>query len=1493
MAAIRANRESIDDRSSVLGFTVRSEQPFEIGLATEPELLQPQHRSRRTPHNFFSSGLLRATPSQRGEAIYLVPPDVLARFVGQSKLYFGLAGFREGDLQRPAELRLPDEGSLYVSLSGLTERGLRRTARGRGMNGYGGDHPELRWGGDAAAAADSGNGNGAAQRNGNGAAHSNGHGNGKSAEPAMNAAPAYSDGYSDDLWEQEDAQSRAGNGNGAAAAADEAIVEAAPASGAPSTAAGLRRRAPARSLLISSDYRPSNLFDALRAQLEFFVDSARWYLGVDDTRVMPHSATCQIRRPDGSSEGALHGSGFFIAPRLVMTAAHVVDGQSELIVVPGKNGAGKGRANEPFGRFKVTRFSKHPSYAGSDFDMALIEVPAANAAPAGRFFDLVEELNQSRPEGVVVSGYAARWYADDLIEHFVNRTIDPNKQHLMGGYIRELPTDETFSYNIQTLGGTSGSPVYWIEDTGAGPQAHLVGVHVAAHDETTNLGCRITAGKLAWVRQIAAQWGHTLSFALGARPEQPHHVQTRRRQTSRALAPIRSDYRPSNLIDALRAQLDFFADSARWFLGVDDTRVMPHSAICQVRRSNGSEHGTAFFIAPRLLLTAAHVVAGQSQLTIIPGKNGRNGEPYGRFTVNRFATFDGYSGNGDFDRDMALIQVPAEHAAPAGRYFDLVEELMESRPEGAVVSGYAAYSPPDGLIDHLINETIDPDKQHMMGGYIRELPTDGTFTYNIQSLGGTSGSPVYWIEDTGAGAQAHMVGVHVAGHDEHSNRGCRITAAKLNWIRRIAGQWGQSLSFALGARAPGAESGAGMYHAPARRSSAHAQAIPLDPGVGGQSIGYDALQPGDIIVSTARHPVSYAIRAGTVSAVSHAMLYVGDGRVVEAVGDGVREVELATAIDDAILAVAYRDPRVDDAAAAQIVGYAREQVGKPYNYAGAGLAGYRLLHPLRARLIDAIRSATGTGSDDARSFFCSELVFAAFREAGLPLLASAPRHGTPDDLVQLRESGLDYVGHLVARDERLGIALALSAPYARAQANDGPSDYPVHLIPQPDKNACWAASMAMLLAHRRQQSRTPESIVNDIGASLASSYGWDVLEAVRDRYGFEVIRQLSNASLYHSPRQWASWLNQFGPLWVVIVGAPHAVVLAGIRGNLDDAAACEVKILNPWDVRVSFDSDPIDFNPPNHGYEAWLPFADFAADFGNMAEDDYGNWRVLHLPATAASAQSLSRRSRAQSMRLRLARPPAPVRAMSAEAGEPTAAEPAQPAAPSLQPIEPSRVAGTRMQRLIGEAGPSRFRLDQLEGMKSPSGQAETMPPSSSVAPAKAQSATGNGNGDGASNGNHVSNGSAAGKANGNGNGHANGNANGNGNGNGAASTAAPEAPSGDIQIALDDWPALEDAPTPLPLFLQFSADGGAVGEVQIDVGDPADLPYGVDVVARIEDFADPEPGIAALKVRVDYRFRGLPEASPDAFVVLCLRGDGQFERENGWADVEALESAA
>ena len=377
---------------------------------------------------------------------------------------------------------------------------------------------------------------------------------------------------------------------------------------------------------------------------------------------------------------------------------------------------------------------------------------------------------------------------------------------------------------------------------------------------------------------------------------------------------------------------------------------------------------------------------------------------------------------------------------------------------------------------------------------------------------------------------------------------------------------------------------------------------------------------------------------------------------------------------------------------------------------------------------------------------------------------------------------------------------------SRALGNDGPSDHPVSMIPQPNKDACWAASMAMLIAHRRQRSQSPESIINDIGGSLASSYGWQLLNAARNHYGFEMIEQPSNASIYHTPRQWAEWLNTYGPLWVVIVGAPHAVVVAGIRGDLDDPKAARVKILNPWDTRIAFDNDPIDFRPANNGYEDWLPFADFAADFGDMAQPDYGNWRILHLPVAAANAQSLSTYGNS----MRLAPPPPSVRAQNL--GE---------TSDRREPIEPSRVLGVRMSRAIGEAGGSRWALDQLEGLKSPS----TLSPS--------------------------------------------------------MSSAAPSA----VRIDIGDWPAIESAPTPLPLKVEFRASNGSLGDVRITAGMPANLAYGVEVIAKIEDCADAD-GVARLRVRIDYRFRGLSQGNPDAVIKLTLRGDGRYERENGWRDI-------
>jgi hypothetical protein len=75
--------------------------------------------------------------------------------------------------------------------------------------------------------------------------------------------------------------------------------------------------------------------------------------------------------------------------------------------------------------------------------------------------------------------------------------------------------------------------------------------------------------------------------------------------------------------------------------------------------------------------------------------------------------------------------------------------------------------------------------------------------------------------------------------------------------------------------------------------------------------------------------------------------------------------------------------------------------------------------------------------------------------------------------------------------------------------------YDVPLIPQPDKLSCWAGSMAMLVSFRKLASYPPEQLANDVGRSLRTSYGWDELEAVKDKFGFKEIYRLMRRYIRH------------------------------------------------------------------------------------------------------------------------------------------------------------------------------------------------------------------------------------------------------------------------------------------------------------------------------------------------------------------------------------------
>ena len=127
-AQIRPNRMEVSDRFPMLGFSVRVDEPnveAEVVLANDIALFGPEGKPRRNASNFYTSRENGTLMVPRGDGVFVVAPEVLVRFIGSDKLYFGLATGHTGNGGLTVDA-LPREGSPYVSLR-ATGRTLRRS----------------------------------------------------------------------------------------------------------------------------------------------------------------------------------------------------------------------------------------------------------------------------------------------------------------------------------------------------------------------------------------------------------------------------------------------------------------------------------------------------------------------------------------------------------------------------------------------------------------------------------------------------------------------------------------------------------------------------------------------------------------------------------------------------------------------------------------------------------------------------------------------------------------------------------------------------------------------------------------------------------------------------------------------------------------------------------------------------------------------------------------------------------------------------------------------------------------------------------------------------------------------------------------------------------------------------------------------------------------------------------------------------------------------
>lgn len=202
--------------------------------------------------------------------------------------------------------------------------------------------------------------------------------------------------------------------------------------------------------------------------------------------------------------------------------------------------------------------------------------------------------------------------------------------------------------------------------------------------------------------------------------------------------------------------------------------TFPYRAVVylDIKFPKGSVYGTGFMIGPHYVLTNGHCVYQADKggcaesITVYPGRS-RNLKPYGSTTFVWLSCMSEWYYSEDFSCDLGLIETKAAIGNKVG-WFGYFYPSDDDLYKWATLIGYGG----------------DTGYMYESSGYLNGTSSEGNIKYTIDTLPGSSGSPIMMNYNGEAG---YAIGVNNC-HNSITNKGVRFTQKTVDFFKEYHGK---------------------------------------------------------------------------------------------------------------------------------------------------------------------------------------------------------------------------------------------------------------------------------------------------------------------------------------------------------------------------------------------------------------------------------------------------------------------------------------------------------------------------------------------------------------------------------------------------------------------------------------------------------------------------------------------------------------------------------